>query len=177
MTEKDKAATAEFHREVGELVFWFAASENIIYLLANELIGGKEVGTVVMKNVHLERAIDIVRDLAKTAHPTSPSLGTFDRALLDFKDCARERNSLIHAMALPHTDGVSGKEVIQFGSVRTMKWFQKERNHIVQLREKIRECSVKFLQAGMDMGMLKKKRPHRKTAEPGVAADGATRRR
>jgi hypothetical protein len=158
-----------FHREVGELVFWFSAMENTIYVLANRLIRNNAVTKVVMANFHLEKAVDIVRGLAKAQYARSLHLQKFDKALLQFKECAKDRNALLHGAALPEVDAQTGAEVIRLMSLRTMKRFQKERSHIAELGARLRGCSAEFMQAALDMGVFSGRRKQQSTAEQGVA--------
>jgi hypothetical protein len=60
-----KKKHAAFHREVGELVFWFAAAENTVYIIALELLGGRKIAEAVLPNFHLDRAVELVRKLAR----------------------------------------------------------------------------------------------------------------
>ena len=161
----------DFHREVGELVFWFSCMENIIYLLAKQLIGSKAVAKVVMENLHLEKAVDVVRKLARANHARSPHLEKFDRGLLAFKECAQERNALLHGVAFPELDADSGEEIIHIMSLRTMRQLKKGRTHIDDLRGKITKCSTDYFQAAIDMGLFKRRR-RSSTAEQGVGPDG-----
>jgi hypothetical protein len=147
-----------FHREMGELVFWFSAVENVIYMLANRLIRNNAVTKVVMANFQLEKAIDVVRALGKAQHPRSPHLEKFDKALLRLKECAKDRNALLHGAALPEVDDKIGQEVIALVSLRTMKRFQKDRKHIAELREGVQRCAGDFMQAAKDMGVFAGKR-------------------
>jgi hypothetical protein len=152
------AGRDDFHREIGELVFWFSGIENTIYVLANRLIGSNVVAKVVMCNFHLEKTIDVVRNLARAQHSGSSHLRKFDSALLRFKECAKERNALLHSVAFPEVDVESGAEVIRIMSLRTMKRVRKDRSHIADLREKLSKCSFDFLQAAVDMGVFKERR-------------------
>lgn len=161
----------EFYREVGELVFWFAASENAVYMLANQLIGKDDVARVVMKNVHLARAIDLIRELARVRYKDSPHLAKYEAGLLKFKECAKERNALLHGVALPSIDAASGEEVLQIASIHTLKLNRKKRSHIGELREKLRKCTLEFFQAAFDLGLFQPRR-RRTTAEQGVAPAG-----
>jgi hypothetical protein len=130
-----------------------------------------------MANFHLEKAVDIVRGLAKAQYARSPHLQKFDKALLHFKECAKDRNALLHGAALPEVDAQTGAEVIRLMSLRTMKRFQKERTHIADLGGRLRECSAQFMQAALDMGVFTGRRRQPSTAEQDVAADGAAPRR
>ena len=178
MTEKNNDEAKghsydDFHREVGELVFWFAGSENAIYALSNGLIGRNSVAKVVMKDLQLARAVDLVRELARCQHVDSPHFRKFDKALLLFKKCAEERNALLHSVALPEFDRKTGKEVVKFISLRSMKHLQKERSHITQLRERLGSCTIEFMQAALDMGIFKPandRRTHKAVAHDGTAA-------
>ena len=88
-----------FYREIGLLVFWFAASENTMYLIAQQLLGGRKLAGPVLSNLHLERTIELVRALARELYSGSVHHSEFDSALLDFKQCAQKRNRLLHSLS------------------------------------------------------------------------------
>ena len=153
----------DFHRQLGELVFWFAASENLIFLLLGQLIGDKVVSRVMTRDLQLGKAIETARALAKAKHGNSPHHADFDRALLQFKKCAEDRNALLHSIVLPTSTDDPLTEAIAFVNARTATTFNKSKDHIAQLRATLRNCSMAFLQAGLDMGVFTaKKKQHGK---------------
>lgn len=149
-----KRKIAAFHRKIGELVFWFAGGENIIYLIANHLLGGRKIAKPVLANMHLERTVELIRALAKELHSRSKGLGKLDAALLAFKRCAQERNQILHSVAFPLIDSNTGVETIEILNARTMGSVERENEHIEELTKRVRETTAAILEAGLNMGLF-----------------------
>jgi hypothetical protein len=160
MTKKKivpKRTQATFFREIGELVFWFAGGENTIYLIAQELLGGRKVARHVLSPLHLARAIDLTRALALEIYSKSEHQAEFDAALLEFKRCAEERNELLHSVSFPEIDQDSGVEFIDVVNARKMKTIQREKPHVTRLTQRVRDATARFLGAALAMGIFKKR--------------------
>jgi hypothetical protein len=155
MAKKKKFAA--FHREVGELVFWFAAAENALYAIALELLGGPKIARAVLPSFHLERAVELVRNLARELHPESPHLPELHAALIELKTCARQRNELFHSVSLPRKLPATGREVLQLTSVRTLGYVERERTHVADLEKRVRSVTIRFMQAAIDMGIFSRR--------------------
>ncbi len=143
-----------FFRDLGKLIFWFSFAENGIYLMAHQLLGGPKVAQPVLANLHLERTIELVRELAGRKFQKSEHHLAFDKALLEFKGCASERNQLLHSVAYPADDSSAGKEIISFLSARSMKRAVRERNHVSALEDRVRAVMVRVFSAALEMGMF-----------------------
>jgi hypothetical protein len=166
MTKKKrvpKRTQATFFRKVGELVFWFAGGENTIYLIAQELLGGRKIAGPVLSNLHLARTIDLIRALALEMYSKSEHRKEFDAALLEFKRCAEERNELLHSVSFPAIAQDSGLEFIDVVNARKMKTIQREKPHVVQLTQRVRDVTTRFLGSALAMGIFKKRSTSKST--------------
>jgi hypothetical protein len=153
-----KKTREKFLRDLGSLVFWFAFAENGISLIAIQLLGGPKVARAVLPSMHLERTIELVRELARQKYATSEHRAAFDAALLAFKRCATERNQLLHSVAFPEVDPVDGKQVISIVNARAMKVAARELDHVSALETRVRDVSGQVFSIALAMRMFSKRK-------------------
>jgi hypothetical protein len=144
------------YAELGEMVFWFASVENLIYTMLGAVLANPRAAPVILKEFQLAKAIDVlIKLVAAQTRNEDDNRCAFEKALREFKDCAVARNELLHSVCRPAWEEKDPGKFLSVFSGKTGKETRRARSHVADLTTRSRRCGIAIVEAALALGLFK----------------------